>query len=124
MPLKIAETEDVENDHKIGVKMVIVAAMLAEYGGRFLKDGARFALKNHVNGIISNAAGIERLFVTNRWLTEEERDKFKDQFCGNSGSLIAYHLQNLFGLSEESLEAIIMGVEEVINPKTESDGTS
>lgn len=120
--MRVVTTEEQEKDHHVGVKIIIVASMLAEYGGRLLKDGAKFALKNHVNGLINNAAGIERLFVTNQWISKEERDKFKDQFCGNAGALIAQHLQNLFGLSEESMEAIITAEEKYINEITETHG--
>jgi hypothetical protein len=107
-------------DRNTGVKMIIVASMLADYGGRMLIDGAKFALKNHVNGIINHAAGIERLFVTSRWIDENERANFRYQFCGNTGALIAEHLQNLFGLNEESLELVINEVNKMIVTKSPS----
>lgn len=99
--------EEREQDKNAGVNMVLVAGMLAEYGGRMLKGNAKFALKSHVNNIINSAAAIERLFIASGGIDLEERKKFKELFAGNIGALFAEHVETLFGLNEESMEVVM-----------------
>lgn len=114
-------TEEQRRDKIAGVHMIMVAAMLADYGGRMLIDGAKFALKNHVNGIMNHAGAVERVFVASSLLTEVERLNFKKQFSGSNAALIAEHLQNLFGLDEDSLELVIKHVESIITKKAPTE---
>lgn len=110
----ITEDEKVK-DRNSGVVMVIMAGMLAEYGGRMLKGNAKIALEGHVNGIIKHAARIEKIFTKSESVTIEEREKLKLLFDGNVGALYAEHLQVIFGLSEDSMEAVMRVVNRFIN---------
>lgn len=96
------------------IKLMVLGAMLADYGSRLIVDNTKRTLKYRVNCVTQAVKNLEMHFINHNNTNEQTKAAFKRAFNKNETVLLADLNLMCWEIQEDGLEEIIKAIKQVI----------
>lgn len=101
-------------DQISAIRLILVGAMISDYGVRLIVDEIKFEFKEKINRVLNSVKNLETYLIQSRNLSGDDRECLKRTFTQNEITLMAEIINEINGLSEDDLEQTLQAIKDNI----------